>query len=420
MDCLESRDWSTLEYDVLGVILNKMVSLYDYLQFSRVCKSWNFIALRHKHQRSLITSNHSQLPMLIVPSEYDSEKQHCLYDLTNNEIRPVDFVCSFNKRCCGSSFGWLILLEETLDITLFNPFNGNKIHIPPITIDDEPDYCPLAIHKAILTKDPSLYPHGFTIVAIYSSYRRLCLMEAKDKRWIYHNLNRTNGFDDINVLDDVLYVLDWRIGLWIAKVENSSIYLKKVIFSIDFVEADIAYLVVSSKRELLLVSRFVVVEREGQDPDGIMLFTRTSKFIVYKVTRECEDGTMSVVEVESLDDDAMFIDDNQSICASTRDFPKCLPDRVYFTDNCHHYRFPYLHGHQDAGIYRLEDKSFDRHYIVDSAHRNLPPPIWIIPTICYRDFEDPLPHVLKRSFYWNIIFILSWCLGIVLLQCGWF
>ncbi|KGN56200.1 hypothetical protein Csa_011053 [Cucumis sativus] len=420
MDCLESRDWSTLEYDVLGMILNKMVSLYDYLQFSSVCKSWNFIALRYKHHRSLITSNLPQLPMLIVPSEYDSGKQHCLYDLINNEIRPVDFVCSFNKRCCGSSFGWLIMLEDTLDITLFNPFNGNVIHIPPITIHDEPGYSPIAIHKAILTKDPSIYPQGFTIVAIYSSFRRLCLMEAKDKRWIYHNLNRNNGFDDVNVVDDILYVLDWRIGLWIVKVEDSSIYLKKVIFSFNFNEADIAYLIVSSKRELLLVSRFVVTQWEGQVPNEILKFTRTSKFIVHKVTHECEDGIMRVVEVESLDGDVMFIGDNQSICVSTKDFPKCLPDRIYFTDNCHHFAFPYLHGHQDAGIYRVEDKSFDRHYIVNRAHRNLPPPIWIIPTISYKHLEDPLPNILKRSLYWNIVFILSWCLGIMFLLCGWF
>ena len=101
MDCSESRDWTTvLEYDILGVILNKMTSLYDYLQFSLICKSWNFVALCHKHQRSVITSQFPQLPMLIVPSKDGIEKQHCLYHLTNNKIRTDDFKFCFNKRCC--------------------------------------------------------------------------------------------------------------------------------------------------------------------------------------------------------------------------------------------------------------------------------------------------------------------------------
>lgn len=52
------------------------------------------------------------------------------------------------------------------------------------------------------------------------------LMKARDKRWIYHNLYWGNGFDDVNVHNDIVYVLDWRMGLWIMKVENSSIHLK--------------------------------------------------------------------------------------------------------------------------------------------------------------------------------------------------
>ena len=102
-----------LDCDVLGVILNKMVSLYYYLQFSLVCKSWYFLALRHKHHRSIITSKFPQLPMLIVPSKDGLEEEHCSYDLTRDIVRPVDFKFCFNKRCCGPSFGWLISVIDT-------------------------------------------------------------------------------------------------------------------------------------------------------------------------------------------------------------------------------------------------------------------------------------------------------------------
>ena len=73
------------------------------------------------------------------------------------------------------------MCEETLDLTLFNHFSGTLIGLPSIIIDDEPDYALDRIVKAILTKDPSLYPNDYMVVAIYSSYSRLCLMTANDK-----------------------------------------------------------------------------------------------------------------------------------------------------------------------------------------------------------------------------------------------
>lgn len=87
---------------------------------------------------------------------------------------------------------------------------------------------------------------------------------------------------------------------------------------------------------------------ERQLTNEIPKLTKTFKFIVYKVTHQCGDGMKGV---------AMFIGDNQSICVSTKDFPKCLPN--CYTDNCHLYRFPSFYGHQD-----VEDKSFDKHYII--------------------------------------------------------
>ena len=35
-------------------------------------------------------------------------------------------------RCCGSSLGWLIMIDDTMEVILFNPFSGNTITFPPI------------------------------------------------------------------------------------------------------------------------------------------------------------------------------------------------------------------------------------------------------------------------------------------------
>ncbi|KAG6577578.1 putative F-box protein, partial [Cucurbita argyrosperma subsp. sororia] len=382
MENSKFRDWTALDYDVLGVILNKMVSLYDYLQFSIVCKSWYFVALRHKHQRSIITSKFPQLPMLIVPSKDGLENQHCLYDPRKNRTRPVDFKFCFNKRCCGSSFGWLIMCEETLNLTLFNPFSGTVICLPSIFIDDEPDYAPDRIVKAILTKDPSLYPNDYMVVAIYSSYSRLCLMRANDKSWTYSYPEPNIPFKDINVSSDTLYATENNMMVWKVEVKNRDDESSSISISLKMVHAKrtndfvVSYITESSKGELLLVLRSIS-EEDSQ--------LETTKFKVYKLIDECENDMLRAVKLKSLDGDAMFIGDSQSICVSTKYFPKCLPNCIYFINGYYNY-IPNLE--QDSGIFNLEDKRFANHYIRDPAHKNLPQPIWIIPTICSKDFED--------------------------------
>ncbi|XP_023553097.1 uncharacterized protein LOC111810599 [Cucurbita pepo subsp. pepo] len=359
-----------------------MVSLYDYLQFSLVCKSWYFLALRYKHQRSIITSKFPQLPMLIVPSKDGLEKQHCLYDPTKNRTCPVDFKFCFNKRCCGSSFGWLIMCEETLDLTLFNPFSGTEICLPSIFIEDEPDYTPDRIVKAILTKDPSLYPNDYMVIAIYGSCVKLCLMRSNDKSWTYYYPEPNIPFSDVNVYGNTIYasgvdMMVWKVEVKIRNDESSSISISvRMVHTKSIDDLTRSNITVSSKGELLLVLRSISVE---------VTQLETNKFKVYKLTEERENGMRKAIKVKSLDGDAMFIGDSQSICVSTKDFPKCLPNCIYFMNGCNYY-VPNLV--QDSGIFYLEDKDFGDHYIRDPAHENLPPPIWIIPTICSKDFSD--------------------------------
>lgn len=68
-------------------------------------------------------------------------------------------------RCCGSSHGWLIIADDSLSITLLNPFNinggsrcrGGMIRLPPIIVppgfefirdmaEDEDEYISEFIH----------------------------------------------------------------------------------------------------------------------------------------------------------------------------------------------------------------------------------------------------------------------------------
>ncbi|XP_022923262.1 uncharacterized protein LOC111431006 [Cucurbita moschata] len=220
------------------------------------------------------------------------------------------------------------------------------------------------------------------VVAIYSSYSRLCLMRANDKSWTYYYPEPNIPFKDINVCGDTLYATENDMMVWKVEVKNRDDESSSISISLKMIHDKMiddlsrSYITESSKGELLLVLRSISVEETQLE---------TTKFKVYKLTHERENGMRRAVKVKSLDGDTMFIGDSQSICVSTKDFPKCLPNCIYFINGCYNY-IPNLE--QDSGVFNIEDKRFGNHYIRDPAHKNLPQPIWIIPTICLKDFED--------------------------------
>ena len=91
------------------------------------------------------------------------------------------------------------------------------------------------------------------------------------------------------------------------------------------------------------------------------------------------------IKIKSLDGDVMFISQSQSICLSIKNFPKCLPNCIYFINGCNNYIPNLVH---ELGIFNLENKRFRKHYIQGSYTRGFTSPISIIPTICSKTFND--------------------------------
>ena len=68
----------------------------------------------------------------------------------------------------------------------------------------------------------------------------------------------------------------------------------------------------------------------------------------------------SIISLDSLGDDALFIGHIYTCCLSTRDYPKLLPGHVYFTDDAEYWLIEYKNIRRDVGIYNLEgDTSLD-------------------------------------------------------------
>ncbi|CAL1369835.1 unnamed protein product [Linum trigynum] len=75
------RDWAWLPDLILNSVLQNLVSLQDYLQFSTVCKPWHAAAESQKRRR-IATSPQNQAPLLMVPTKDRSHERRGLYSAT--------------------------------------------------------------------------------------------------------------------------------------------------------------------------------------------------------------------------------------------------------------------------------------------------------------------------------------------------
>ncbi|KAL6506663.1 hypothetical protein OROHE_022495 [Orobanche hederae] len=102
--------------------------------------------------------------------------------------------------------------------------------------------------------------------------------------------------------------------------------------------------------------------------------TCTSKrFRVFRL----DDEMGELEEIDSLEDEVLFVGDNESLCLSSVEFPGCKSDCVYFTDD--RIEAHDEHGARDIGVFNLKDGCVERFECVESeGSRGIwPPPIWV-------------------------------------------
>lgn len=101
----------------------------------------------------------------------------------------------------------------------------------------------------------------------------------------------------------------------------------------------------------------------------------TTRVDIYKADLDSQ----QIVHVPTLGDDALFIGHNCTYCLSTKDYPRLLPNHVYFTDDDEYSLMDGHEIHRDVGIFNLEDEcSYD--IVSPQPWLNWPIPIWIIPS----------------------------------------
>ncbi|BFG28432.1 hypothetical protein CerSpe_147060 [Prunus speciosa] len=385
--------WAWLPSDLLHVIVEKLIPITDCIRFGAVCKHWQSVACHQKQQR--LKSCHKQLPMLMVPSKDNRHERRGLYSVTQGKTCSFELHVPYNKRLCGSSHGWLACVDENLEVTLLNPFTKSTICLPPFkevpqSIHKQAYRCAHYIKKVVLSVDPSLFPNDYEAVALFDCIgTRVSHIKSGDHGWthidqtvrFYYGMNQVIGFDDVIYYRGQFLAASREGGVFAINVSRDPTYKPHVSIIVPMVQGidDQAYLVESSRGDLLLVRKF-------QSLNYVECFTDTLSFKVFKLFSDCGDKIESewIEEIDSIGNDAFFLGgNNHSMCVSALDFPGCHPNSIYFCiDNWVGDAYDEVQEPLGMAVFNLDNRKFGTNYNCSSpSQKYMPPSIWILPTM---------------------------------------
>ncbi|KAI5346862.1 hypothetical protein L3X38_014741 [Prunus dulcis] len=311
-----------------------------------------------------------------------------LYDVAHNKL--VNFQLRLpNKRYCGSSKGWLIVVDESFRVNLINPFYmvkggeraNSTIHLPPLhppNIRREifSKQCDYFVYKATISADPVLNANDCIVAVIYEDYCQLAFIRLnKDTKWTYADQSidkRWRLIREVAFVEDKLYFINNNSRLFsfdITTLSFSNLSLVKPHFGPNNISVK-GYLLDSNKKELLLVHKYYT--KEG----GRRV---TKKFRVFGFSfNQCD-----WIEKSNLGDAAIFVGDNSSLYVLASKSFGCKPNCIYFNHDRDRFSVIGRDGVYDLGVYNLEDHSILQPYTTDvkallrKARR---PSMWVSPS----------------------------------------
>lgn len=309
---------------------------------------------------------------------------------------------SHRRRSCGSSHGWLVILDESPSIVLLNPLTRKKINLPPLSVFPNVvdfDFYRVGreyilqyaaggetytrslkhmrdffIKKVILSSSPS-NDSDFIAVAILNQSGDLAFCKKGDESWRFIE-QALYYCEDVIYRDGLFYAVDNLGRIAVCDLHGDSPRVSFIDLSWQR-RGDMQYLVEASG-ELLLITRYldyVFIEHQcGME-------FKTVQFKVHKL----DISGPKWESVETLGDLMLFLGENSSLAFSASDFPECKGNRIYFTDDYSDLNYDGCLGNQDIGIYDFDDDSLEPLpcYPYNSNIRlRWPPPIWVSPNPC--------------------------------------
>lgn len=363
--------WSELPPDLIALIANQLEFFGDFLSFSGVCHSWSSLYLNNNWTPG------PQLPWLMLSNEPTISTRRFLaldqgmgYGLRVPEIR--------NRRCWGSSYGWLVTTGENLEINLVNPFSltRNQIHLPPQTaFPKEPgqenvlDWSEF-VYKAVIIKKPPEY----LVMAIFEVEKHLAIARPGYDSWIVVTSNPGDSFRDVVCSDGCIFALCETGRLILCEFDDPhapSAFEFSAGLAYDWGHLDQIYLV-ESLGNLLMIIR-------TDDSGSANSDYATVGFSVYKF---CSD-IGHWVEFNDLGDCAIFVGNCSSMSLPASEIVNCEPNCIYFTPD--KFKRSWIYQVQQTGlnmgVYNLSDDSFEYLYPGEDSPSYYSWPIWVMPAL---------------------------------------
>ncbi|CAK9153411.1 unnamed protein product [Ilex paraguariensis] len=182
----------------------------------------------------------------------------------------------------------------------------------------------------ILSTDPSQDANNYEVVVIYGGMRTLTSFKSGDEAWTFLDLKEDYLFSD-------------------------AIYYEGRLHGVTLVK--------SQEGHLLMAQRILEVNKHDQ------LHCKTADFKVFRLSYS--DGMTKPLwlEIKSLDEQALFLGDNDSLVVLASNFSGCSPNCIHYSD--HYFEIGNYVPHcpdDDTGVFNLTVGSFGSHYIPDPEH----------------------------------------------------
>lgn len=390
-----SVHWSQLPVELLEVIAKKLTVYIDYIRFRAVCSSWRSSVPNFPRHLPC------QLPWLMLPKSHRRLSRCGFFSLSENKVHSLNLPeASHSKRLCGSSCGWLIILDETPVITAVNPINRAKINLPHLSsfpnvlqfnlfdigreytlrtrtggvysrnLKEMRDYF---LKKVIFSSSPSS-EEDCVAFAILIQTGELAFCNKGDKAWTFIE-NAESYSEDVIYHNGLFYAVDKSGSVVVCDVNGPSPSVSLVETPQQF-GGDMQYLV-SSLNELLLVTRYVDLEFEYDAGHPYMVY-KTYLFEVFRLDMKGP----SWVNIRSLGNQVLFLGENASLSLLASDFSGCKANCIYYTDDYSESNYDGLWGYHDLGIFNLEDCRIEQLQCYPprlNSREQWPPPVWITP-----------------------------------------
>lgn len=336
---LTSPDWAHLQADILGIILDKLVALSDYVRFGAVCKPWNSIASDHKHKQKRMSLTNQQLPwQLVITLDENGKEKLTLYDFSTSKFSNIKLRIpipeKFNRmeRCQGSSHGWLIFSENLISLMILNPLSGAVLCLPPVCkkafsgrfqLQAAVDWLSL-FDDVVFSKDPS--SGSFEVMAINMDHNVVAHLKFGDQVWTYSKTVNDGYFKSVTFYkDSILAACNGGI-VSLEKINGGDTSdEKRHQSSLDIKICG----ELNPKLKKIYGSKGGFCLVESTKGDLLMVCQIDDSRHAFKIVEL--NGRFKHVPIANLDGHSLFVGKNHSILVLASKYPGCRPNSIYFS-----------------------------------------------------------------------------------------